>query len=93
MAKQVALTIPKPVLEFLRPGTNLPRQWEIVFLAMEAAKQINRTDLADALAHWLSRMDELNKLKNELIKHERTKSYQNSDAGDACSASRGAESA
>ena len=73
MAKQVALTIPKPVLECLRPGTHLPRQWELVFLAMEAARQSNRTDLADALAQWLSRMDELNKLKNELIKHERTR--------------------
>lgn len=73
MAKQVAITIPKPVLEALRPGTNLPRQWELVYLALEAAKRSDRSELVDALTDWLARMDELNKLKSELLRHERTR--------------------
>ena len=73
MAKQVAIVLPKAVLEALRPGTNLPRQWELVYLALEAAKQAQRDDLVQALTQWLARMDELNFLKNELIKHERTR--------------------
>lgn len=73
MAKQVVISFPKTVLEALRPGTNLGRQWELVYLALEAAKQTNRSDLVDALSDWLAKMDEITKLKNELIKHERAR--------------------
>jgi len=88
MAKQVALVLPKAVLEALLPGTNLPRQWELVYLALESAKLMKRPDLVEALTKWLARMDELNKLKNELIKHERTRNtHQDSDASHAGGAS------
>lgn len=73
MARQVALTIPKPVLEQLRPGERLPRQWELVWLALTAAEAGGRTELTAALRGWLARMDELTALKNELIRHERNK--------------------
>ena len=73
MAKQVVISFPKAVLETLRPGTNLPRQWELVYLALEAAKQTDRSDLVEALTGWLAKMDEINKLKNELLRHERTR--------------------
>lgn len=73
MAKQIVISFPKAVLEALRPGTNLPRQWELVYLALEAAKQTDRSDLVEALTGWLAKMDEINKLKNELLRHERTR--------------------
>ena len=71
MAKQVAITVPKAVLEQLRPGERLPRQWELVWLALNAAEAAGRSELATALRAWLTRMDELTALKNELMKHER----------------------
>ena len=78
MARQVALTLPKAVLELCRPGANLAPQWELIYLAMTQARVAGRTALADELQAWLARIQEMTKMKNELIQYERAKSLQNS---------------
>jgi len=81
MARQVALTLPKAVLELCRPGANLAPQWELIFLAMTQARIAGRTELADELQAWLGRIQDMTKMKSELIQHERAKSIHLQSAG------------
>lgn len=78
MARQVAITLPKPVLSLCRPGTNLAPQWELIYLAMVQARTAGRTELADELEAWLGRIQQMTEMKNELIKHERIQAFKNS---------------
>lgn len=82
MARQVAITLPKTVLALCRPGTHLAPQWELIFLAMTQARTAGRNELADELQAWLERIQEMTRMKNELIKHEREKSLQISPRSD-----------
>lgn len=92
MARQVALTLPKAVLELCRPGTDLAPQWELIYLAMTQARVAGRTALADELQAWLGRIQELTRMKNELIHYERVKSLQISPGGNDRHSGRGAKS-
>ena len=88
MAGQAQLTLPKAVLKLCRPGTNLGPQWELIYLAMTQARIAGRTELADELEDWLGRIQELTRMKNELIHYERAKSINLHSPGS--SSSRGA---